>query len=162
MTLENCGNRLTGLVISERQTHVIIPPYRGANRTFQQIIRTNKWWRRYTVLGVEHIHSRNGRRNISSRTWYRMQTKKEGYDFPVTCLLLLMTTDGSIVLHLMNTILFTYFPTSLYMALLSAIPKCGNLRLNKNYRGIQMQPMLANLYDRIICNRLILWAKINP
>ena len=25
-----------------------------------------------------------------------------------------------------------------------------------------MQPMLANLYDRIICNRLILWAKINP
>ena len=90
-----------------------------------------------------------------------MQTKK-GYDFPVTCLLLLMTTDGSIVLHLMNTTLFTYFPTSLYMALLSAIPKCGNLRLNKNYRGIQMQPMLANLYDRIICNRLILWAKINP
>ena len=25
-----------------------------------------------------------------------------------------------------------------------------------------MQPMLANLYDRIITNRLLQWVKINP
>ena len=87
--------------------------------------------------------------------------KKGGYDFPIICLTLLMATLGSIILHLMNTILFTCFPTSLCIALMTAIPKAGNLRLTENYRGIQIQPMLANLYDRIICNRLIQWAKIN-
>ena len=61
----------------------------------------------------------------------------------------------------MNTILFTAFPSRLCTSLLSAIPKAGNLRLPENYRGIQMQPMFTNLFDRIICNRLIRLAKIN-
>ena len=30
-----------------------------------------------------------------------------------------------------------------------------------NYRGIQVQPLLALLYDRILANRLIAWANIN-
>ena len=89
------------------------------------------------------------------------QMKKGGYDFPITCLMLLMSTIGGVVLLLMNTILFGNFPSRLCTSLLSAIPKSGNLRSTDNYRGIQMQPLLANIYDRIICNRLIRWAKIN-
>ena len=47
------------------------------------------------------------------------------------------------------------------ISLLSSIPKFGNLALPTNYRGIQMQSLLANLYDRILSNRLIQWVKIN-
>ena len=89
------------------------------------------------------------------------QMKKGGYDFPIVCLGLLMSTIGSVVLLLMNVILFSNFPSRLCLSLLTAIPKAGNLRSSDNYRGIQMQPLLANLYDRIICNRLLRWAKIN-
>ena len=32
----------------------------------------------------------------------------------------------------------------------------------KNFWGIQMQTLLALLYDRIIADRLTLWAKFNP
>ena len=49
----------------------------------------------------------------------------------------------------------------LCLSLLHAIPKKGNLRLVTNFRGIQMQPLLGLLYDRIIALRLIAWAKIN-
>ena len=87
--------------------------------------------------------------------------KKGGYDFPVSCLLLLMSTIGSVVLLLMDTILFSSFPSRLCTSLLSAIPKAGNIRQSDNYRGIEMQPLLANVYDRILCNRLIRWAKIS-
>ena len=38
----------------------------------------------------------------------------------------------------------------------------GNLRLVTNNRGIQMQPLFALLYDRILSLRLIAWAKVNP
>ena len=41
------------------------------------------------------------------------------------------------------------------------IPKLGNLALPTNYRGIQMQPLIANLYDRVLSNRLLQWVKIN-
>ena len=47
------------------------------------------------------------------------------------------------------------------MSILSVIPKIGNLALPTNYRGIQLQPLLANLYDRILSNRLLEWVKIN-
>ena len=46
-------------------------------------------------------------------------------------------------------------------SLLSLIPKKGNLKLPKNYRGIQMLKLLACLYDRIITNRLKLWLPLN-
>ena len=42
-----------------------------------------------------------------------------------------------------------------------AIPKKGNLMLPMNYRGIQVQPLIGLLYDRILANRLIWWAEIN-
>ena len=61
----------------------------------------------------------------------------------------------------MNTILFDKFPVNLCTSVLTAIPKSGNLNLANNYRGIQMQPLLANLYDRISSNRLMRWEKIN-
>ena len=32
----------------------------------------------------------------------------------------------------------------------------------KNFRGIQMQALLALLYNRIIAARVTLWAKFNP
>ena len=89
------------------------------------------------------------------------QMKKGGYDFSLKALMLLLSTITSVILLLMNTILFNNFPSRLCISLLSAIPKTGNLRLTDNYRGIQMQPLLANLYDRIICNRLIRWAKVS-
>ena len=57
---------------------------------------------------------------------------------------------------------FQRFPWKLCTALLSVIPKPGSLLLPKNYRGISMQAIVANLYDRIISNRLMKWVKINP
>lgn len=89
------------------------------------------------------------------------QMKKGGYDFPLTILKLLIVTVAGVVLLLMNTILYDKFPLNLCTSLLAAIPKSGNLRLTNNYRGIQMQPLLANLYDRILSNRLMRWVKIN-
>ncbi len=89
------------------------------------------------------------------------QIKKGGYDFSATCLLLLLATVGGVLLILMNLMLFTGFPSRLRTSLLTALPKSGNLRLSDNYRGIQMLPLLAVVFDRIICNRLIKWAKIN-
>ena len=62
----------------------------------------------------------------------------------------------------MNIMLTSGFPSGLRTSLLTALPKSGNLRLSDNYRGIQMLPLLAVVFDRIICNRLIKWAKINP
>ena len=51
-------------------------------------------------------------------------------------------------------VVFCAYPLKLTMSLLHAIPKTGNLLLPTNYRRIQMQPMLALLYDRIIASRL--------
>ena len=48
------------------------------------------------------------------------------------------------------------------MSILTTIPKKGNMSLVTNYRGIQTQTLLGILYDRIIANRLLTWAKINP
>ena len=89
------------------------------------------------------------------------QIKKGGYDFTSIALLLLLATVGGVLLVLMNLMLTSGFPTSLRTSLLTALPKSGNLRLSDNYRGIQMLPLLAVVFDRIICNRLIKWAKIN-
>ena len=89
------------------------------------------------------------------------QVKKGGYDFSALCLLLLLGTVGGVLLLLMNTMLTTGFASNLRTSLLTALPKSGNLRLSDNYRGIQMLPLLAVVFDRIICNRLIQWAKIN-
>ena len=89
------------------------------------------------------------------------QVKKGGYDFSAIGLLLLLGTVGAVLLFLMNMMLFSGFPSRLRTSLLTALPKSGNLRLSDNYRGIQMLPLLAVVFDRILCNRLIKWAKIN-
>ena len=87
--------------------------------------------------------------------------KKGGYDYYLSMLKLLLSSVTGVVLLLMNTILFDKFPVNLCTSVLTAIPKPGNLKLANNYRGIQMQPLLANLYDRILSNRLMRWVKIN-
>ena len=89
------------------------------------------------------------------------QVKKGGYDFSAICLLLLLGTVGGVLLLLMNTMLTKGFASNLRTSILTALPKSGNLRLSDNYRGIQMLPLLAVVFDRIICNRLIRWAKIH-
>ena len=87
--------------------------------------------------------------------------KKGGYDYPLTVLQLLMSSTLSLLLLLLNMILFNGFPSKLWISLLSIIPKAGNLRLPTNYQGIQMQPLIANLFDIILANRLIRWVKVN-
>ena len=89
------------------------------------------------------------------------QIKKGGYDFTALALLLLLSTAGGVLLSLLNIMLRSGFPSNLRTSLLTAIPKSGNLRLSDNYQGIQMLLLLAVIFDRIICNRLIKWAKIN-
>ena len=87
--------------------------------------------------------------------------KNGGYDYYLSMLKLLLSSVAGVVLLLMNTILFDKFPVNRCTSVLTAIPKSGNLKLVNNYRGIQMQPLLANLYDRILSNRLMRWVKIN-
>ena len=89
------------------------------------------------------------------------QMKKGGYDYPTSVLRLLTSTLMIPLLFLFNNILFNNYPKKFCIALMSVIPKIGNLSLPTNYRGIQMQPLLANLYDRILANRLIQWVKIS-
>ena len=62
----------------------------------------------------------------------------------------------------MKMLFYVMYPAKLAISLLNALSKKGDLSLMKNFRGIQMQPLLALLYDRIIANRLTLWAKFNP
>ena len=90
------------------------------------------------------------------------QMKKGGWDYSLAVLNILLTVTPLCLLHLMNIIFFLCYPFKLCLSLLSAIPKKGNLLLVTNFRGIQMQPLLALLYDRIIASRLISWAKVSP
>ena len=87
--------------------------------------------------------------------------KKGGYDYPNSVLKVLVSTILPVIILFLNTILFSIFPSKLAVSILSAIPKFGNLALPTNYRGIQMQPLLAVLYDRILAQRLLRWVRIN-
>ena len=89
------------------------------------------------------------------------QMKKGGFDYPREVLQVLLSGISSIILLLLNMILYNSWPSILCVSLLSLIPKTGNLRLPTNFRGIQMQPLFANLFDRILGNRLLSWVKIN-
>ena len=88
--------------------------------------------------------------------------KKGGYDFSLAVLNLLMSGFSPLLLILFNLIFYVAYPLKFGMSLLCAIPKKGNLKLLTNYRGIHMQNLLSLLYDRIIADRLIRWAKIHP
>ena len=88
--------------------------------------------------------------------------KKGGYDFSLPVLNMLMSGFSQILLILFNLVFYVAYPINFGISLLSTIPKKGNLKLLTNYRGIHMQNILSLLYDRILTNRLIAWAKIHP
>ena len=88
--------------------------------------------------------------------------KKGGYDFLLAVMNLLISGLAPIILILFNLIFYVVYPVKLGISLLSAIPKKGNLKLMSNYRGIHVQNLLSLLYDRVIAEILICWAKINP
>ena len=88
--------------------------------------------------------------------------KKVGFDFPPQVLQALMMSISPIMVTLMNMLFYVKFPMNLAMSVLSAIPKKGNLSLPQNYSGIQIMPLLACVFDRIIALRLIGWMKVSP
>ena len=87
--------------------------------------------------------------------------KKSGYDYSISVLRTLVTSFALLLVTLFNLMFFVKYPVTLACSLLSLIPKMGNLKLAKNFRGIQMLKSLACLYDRIIANRLRLWVSYN-
>ena len=87
--------------------------------------------------------------------------KTGGYDYPISVLKVILSTILPTILFLLNHIFYNSYPSKLAISMLSVIPKFGNLSLPTNYRGIQMQPLIANLYDRVLANRLMQWVKIN-
>ena len=87
------------------------------------------------------------------------KTKKGGYDYSLSVLQIFTGILLPFITLFLNSCFFVAYPNELALSILCAIPKKGNLRLLTNYRGIQLQPLLALIYDRIIHNRLLLWAK---
>lgn len=87
--------------------------------------------------------------------------KKGGFDFPNNVVKPMMDTFGDILVFLMNLLFSVAHPAYLGLSLLCALPKKGNLRLPKNYRGIQMTPLLGGWYDRILALRISRWIGIN-
>ena len=87
--------------------------------------------------------------------------KKGGYDYTQQALNVMLQVAKPLIILIMNMIFSLAFPMKLASAMLSALPKKGNLSLTKNYRGIQCSSILTNLYDRIIANRLIKWSSLS-
>ena len=87
--------------------------------------------------------------------------KKGGYDFSLEVLKLLMSCL-SLLLILFNLVFYVAYPAKFGMSILSTIPKKGYLKFLTNYLGIHMQNLLSLLYDRIIANRLMMWANVHP
>ena len=52
------------------------------------------------------------------------------------------------------------YPIHLALSILCVIPKKGNLKMPKNFRGIQMMRAIACLFDRVIARRLCAWMNI--
>ena len=101
---------------------------------------------------------------ISQREVYEAAStmKKGGWDFSLPVMKLLTQSIPACLLLLLNAMFFCAYPLKLSLSILHAIPKIGNLALPINYRGIQVQPMLGILFDRILASRLTTWAKISP
>ena len=87
--------------------------------------------------------------------------KKGGYDYCLPVLNILTKHLLPVILLLFNMIFYTTYPVNLACSLLITIPKTGNLKLPKNFRGIQMLPALGVLYDRIITKRLEKWIYVH-
>ena len=90
------------------------------------------------------------------------KTSKGGYDYPLPVLKLLMGVLLPLLTIMFNMFFYVSYPIKLALSILCAIPKKGNRMLPTNYRGIQLQPLLATLYDRVLNNRLHQWAKFSP
>ena len=65
------------------------------------------------------------------------------------------------IIILFNVMFYMCYPVKLACSLLISLPKKGNLRLPKNFRGIQMLPSLSVLYDRILTARLETWLNVS-
>ena len=89
------------------------------------------------------------------------QMKKGGYDHRIDMFRTIVKVMSPLILLMLNTMFFITYPECLAISLLTAIPKKGDLSLVTNYRGIQMLPALAVLFDRIIANRLVCWLGVH-
>ena len=87
--------------------------------------------------------------------------KKGGYDHTVGIFKTIVNFMSPLILLLLNIMFFICYPARLSVALLNAIPKKGNLSLPTNFRGIQLLPAMAVLYDRVISYRLLLWIGVD-
>ena len=86
--------------------------------------------------------------------------KKGGYDHRVGIFKTIVNFVSPLIL-LLNIMFFICYPARLSVSLLNAIPKKGNLSLPNNFRGVQLLPAMADLYDRIINYRLLLWIGVD-
>ena len=86
--------------------------------------------------------------------------KKGGFDHKIDFFKIIANKMAPLLLIILNILFFVTYPTKLAVSLLSAIPKKGNLSLPKNFRGIQMLPVLGVLFDRVITQRLNLWIGV--
>ena len=87
--------------------------------------------------------------------------KKGGYDYRLPTLSILTKHFLPFLLLLFNMMFYVAYPIKLACSLLITIPKSGNLKLPKNFRGIQMLPALGVLYDRVISKRLEKWIYVH-
>ena len=98
--------------------------------------------------------------NIEVRESVR-KCKKGGYDFPITSMKNFILNFMPIIIMLLNAIFYGCYPVKLACSLLFSIPKKGNLRLPKNFRGIQLLPTLGVIYDCVIYGRLEKWLNVH-
>ena len=87
--------------------------------------------------------------------------KNGGYDHRIDVFKIMVNVMNPLLLLLLNMLFFVAYPVKLAISFLSALPKKGNLSFVTNYRGIQMLPALAVLYDRVITNRLTSWISVH-
>ena len=87
--------------------------------------------------------------------------KNGGYDHRIGIFKIMKKVMHPLILLLLNALFFVAYPIKLAISLLSALPKAGDLSLSMNFRGIQMLPALAVLYDRVITNRLLTWLQVH-
>ena len=86
--------------------------------------------------------------------------KNGGFDFNIPVISILVNHFSATLVLILNFIFYVKYPIHLAMSILCVLPKKGNLRLPKNFRGIQMMRAVACLFDRVIARRLYTWMSI--
>ena len=87
--------------------------------------------------------------------------QRKGYNFTNAILRPFKNELLPYVLTIMNIVFFASSTIINAPSLLFAIPKKGNLKLAKNWRGIQLGEYINSWYDRILSNRIKLWMNID-